>query len=105
MSTEQWQHGDVVLAADGELWRRAAEQGWTWAYVWSQEGSVEEDHPQRPLTLLVRDGLPARVCTRCGDGDLYPRRCSQCGGRWVDWACGPTHALITSELGLEGLST
>jgi hypothetical protein len=62
MSTEQWQHGDVVMAADGELWRRAAdrhaEQGWPWAYVWSQEGSVEEDYPPRPLTLLVRGGQP-----------------------------------------------
>lgn len=52
---------------------------------------------------LVRDGEPVvgnRVCTRCGDGDLYPRTCSQCGQRWGDRACGPTHALIAHELGL-----
>lgn len=44
-----------------------------------------------------------RTCTRCGDGDLYPRRCSQCGQRWADQACGPTHALITEELGIGDL--
>lgn len=102
MSTEQWQPGDVVLAANGVPLLRAHEVPWRFLVP---TGVVAEDQPGRPLTLLARDNQPARVCTRCGDGDLYPRRCSQCGGRWVDRACGPTHALITSELGLEGLST
>lgn len=44
-----------------------------------------------------------RCCTECGNGDLYPRRCSQCGRRWADMACGPTHALIAAELGLNDL--
>ena len=44
-----------------------------------------------------------RCCTQCGDGDLYPRRCSQCGQRWADMACGPTHAVITEELGIGDL--
>jgi hypothetical protein len=34
---------------------------------------------------------------------LYPRRCSPCGQRWADRACGPTHALITEELGIGDL--
>jgi hypothetical protein len=99
--TEQWQPGDVVLAADLRLWSRASPPGPPW---W-QVGSVcyvSEDVPVRPLTLLVRDSKPVtdRTCTRCGEGDLYPRRCSQCGQRWVDPACGLTHALIAHELGL-----
>lgn len=102
--TEQWQQGDVVLAADLRLWRRASPPDPPWLQV----GSicyVSEDVPVRPLTLLVRDCKPVttRTCTVCGDGDLYPRRCSQCGQRWVDRACGPTHALIAHELGVEGL--
>lgn len=44
-----------------------------------------------------------RCCTRCGEGDLYPRRCSQCGQRWADGACGPTHALIAEELSIGDL--
>lgn len=51
----------------------------------------------------ARGQIATRTCTRCGDGDLYPRRCSQCGQRWADRACGPTHALITEELGLGDL--
>jgi hypothetical protein len=67
----QWEPGDVVLAADGSLWCRAAEhdieQGWPWAYchgsaprggVAMPEGSVAEDYPVRPLRLLLRDGQP-----------------------------------------------
>lgn len=46
----------------------------------------------------ARTQIATHTCTRCGDGDLYPRRCSQCGQRWADLACGPTHALITEEL-------
>lgn len=51
-------------------------------------------------SMLAKSSDPDRVCTRCGDGDLYPRRCSQCGKRWIDLACGPTHALIANELGV-----
>lgn len=69
---EEWAAGDVVLAADGGLWVRAAahdiEQGWPWAYCHGYapqtgktpppEGAVPEDHPVRPLVLLLRDGHP-----------------------------------------------
>lgn len=54
------------------------------------------------LRVLVESALPwpERCCTQCGNGDLYPRRCSQCGQHWADRACGPTHALIAEELGI-----
>lgn len=62
----------MVLDRTGGLWVRAAEhhgeQGWPWAYCSGYaprsgktpppEGSVCEDYPARPLTLLVRDGQP-----------------------------------------------
>ncbi len=32
--------------------------------------------------------------------ELYPPRCSQCGKQWIDQACGPTHAIVANELGL-----
>jgi hypothetical protein len=59
-----WQTGDLVLAADGHLWVRAnpedAAKGWPWGHsaetVGATSGAVEEDYPQRPLSLLVRDG-------------------------------------------------
>ena len=53
-----------------------------------------------PLTEGDIDRCASRTCSRCGSTDLYPRRCSQCGQRWIDMACGPTHALIAAELGL-----
>lgn len=31
----------------------------------------------------------------------HPDRCSQCGQAWDAWACGPTHAVIAAELGVE----
>jgi len=31
---------------------------------------------------------------------LRPRRCSQCGQAWTEWACGPTHALLACDPGL-----
>jgi hypothetical protein len=69
---ERWEPGDVVLAGDGSLYTRAEQhdvaQGWPWAngaeYVPvagvcpAPEGAVEEDYPQRPLVLLVRNGRP-----------------------------------------------
>jgi hypothetical protein len=70
---ERWLPGDVVLAADRSLWCRAQEhdlaQGWPWAYcdgmapkdgIGCPSGSVNEDYPVRPLTLLVRNGRPVR---------------------------------------------
>lgn len=39
-----------------------------------------------------------------GDGpELYPARCSQCGQRWIDRACGPTHAVIAERFGVTDL--
>ncbi|MEV6350977.1 hypothetical protein [Actinoplanes sp. NPDC051851] len=69
---ERWQTGDIVLAADRQLWCRADEadaaEGWPWAYVHSYaprqhadhlpEGAVDEHTPARPLALLLRDGRP-----------------------------------------------
>lgn len=68
-SGEAWGPGDVVLDASGEIWTRAGEasarQGWPWSSgshgSTSQppEGGVAEyglHSPNRPLTLLVRDG-------------------------------------------------
>lgn len=59
-----WQTGDLVLAADGHLWIRAypedTAKGWPWGHstetIGASSGAVEENHPARPLTLLVRDG-------------------------------------------------
>ncbi|WP_157536194.1 hypothetical protein [Kitasatospora mediocidica] len=61
-----WQTGDLVLAADGHLWVRAypedVAKGWAWAHsteqVGASSGAVEEEYPERPLTLLVREGKP-----------------------------------------------
>lgn len=99
-TTERWEPGGVVLADDGAIWARPVPG--VWQYLGLGYHPQELPHPVRPLTLLVRNGqsMTSRVCTRCGDGDLYPRRCSQCGQRWIDRACGPTHALIASELGV-----
>lgn len=37
----------------------------------------------------------------CEGSAMPPKeRCTQCGGRFSDRACGPTHALIAGELGL-----
>lgn len=73
---ETWQAGDWVLDANGRVWVRADDEdtgkGWPWGYPqhtarWTHqghqyvvipEGSVEEDLPTRPLSLLLRDGYP-----------------------------------------------
>jgi histidine triad (HIT) family protein len=54
-------------------------------------------NPHDPHWCRVAEGLQREVDER------YPRRCSQCGQRWADRACGPTHALITEELGIGDL--
>ncbi|GAA0955744.1 hypothetical protein [Nonomuraea longicatena] len=64
----KWKPGDVVLDAEGNLFARSDDPRWVWGYpsntarthfgVTVPDGSVEEDDPVRPLTLLVRDGYP-----------------------------------------------
>jgi hypothetical protein len=69
-ATGEWQHGDVVLDARGQIFTRASShdvaQGWPWAsgadttfahgMPYAAEGGRSEDAPVRPLTLLVRNG-------------------------------------------------
>lgn len=67
MTEENWQPGDVVLSADGCIWHRPAIiAGFPWSvlYVADPDGPkhrpVTSEHvPERPLTLLVRNGRPA----------------------------------------------
>jgi hypothetical protein len=56
-----WQTGDLVLAADRRLYTRADPgckgfDRWPWGHEGSDDPSVEEEYPKRPLTLLVRGG-------------------------------------------------
>lgn len=69
-AAENWQHGDVVLAADGRIWARAhpddQAQGWPWTsgakvtvsqgQPYASAGGRSEGTPVRPLALLVRNG-------------------------------------------------
>lgn len=73
---DDWRPGDWVLDAAGAVWVRASaadtEAGRPWArppgtarrvrrddvVVTVPSGKVAEDRPVRPLTLLIRDGLP-----------------------------------------------
>jgi antitoxin (DNA-binding transcriptional repressor) of toxin-antitoxin stability system len=67
---ENWQPGDVVLAADAAIWTRATARsigcGWPWRLGARgpagviPDGRQAEDEPVRPLTLLVRDGKAVR---------------------------------------------
>lgn len=91
---ESWQEGDLVIALDGALWVRAYEEdevkGWPWGYPGETarsftggaagvSGSVPEDVPVRPLTLLVRNGRPyspvedqaLSAAQAVGSGGLY----------------------------------
>lgn len=61
--SERWQPGDVVLAADGQLWRRPTQEeidyGTQWSWVEFGYGTGchdDDDELVRPLILLVRDG-------------------------------------------------
>lgn len=72
-----WRPGDVVLDADGNLRVRSARPRWVWDYPDEgrtrshvPEGGLEEHDVPRPLTLLVRDGLP--VGGRVVDEPEYP---------------------------------
>ncbi|MGW4241224.1 hypothetical protein [Nocardia sp. NPDC004722] len=70
-----WRPGDLVVDAHGNLWSRASatdtSQGWPWGYPGEHigvpgdfavaEGSVDEATPVRPLTLLVREGVPVNT--------------------------------------------
>ncbi|MFB8290626.1 hypothetical protein [Kitasatospora purpeofusca] len=71
--------GDLVLDGEGGLYVRASaedeKRGWPWAYASDSgvpleseqpnEGTLGEDHPKRPLTLLVRGGRPVGGVTMC----------------------------------------
>lgn len=68
----EWKPGDIVFDAKGWIFTRASLEdvalGWPWAHgaecvrvECPPSGAVEEDYPARPLTLLVRDGLPVYV--------------------------------------------
>ncbi|WP_149037870.1 hypothetical protein [Kitasatospora sp. MBT63] len=71
--------GDLVLDGEGGLYVRASaedeERGWPWAYASDSgvpleseqpnEGTLGEDHPKRPLTLLVRSGRPVGGVPMC----------------------------------------
>lgn len=69
---EQWKPGDVVLAADGEIWKRTDGTGYRGLVVdppvpwlrFDDSYPKAEAVPVRPLVLLVRDGKPA-PCSRC----------------------------------------
>lgn len=106
VGAESWVAGDVVLAADGGLWVRAAAhdvaQGWPWAYCHGDapqtgrtpppEGAVEEGYPVRPLVLLIREGRPCPIrvpggccvgerwgdATQTGHGDLLMGHSDTC---------------------------
>jgi hypothetical protein len=66
-----WQPGDVILSADRNLYIRAREcdvaDGWPWrSGVYDApadgtgigEGGTADSEVHRPVTLLIRDGLP-----------------------------------------------
>jgi hypothetical protein len=65
-----WQPGDVVLDAAGNLRVRSKHPKWVWDYPGEgdthdsfggtavPEGGLEERDVPRPLTLLVRNGVP-----------------------------------------------
>lgn len=75
-----WRPGDLIFDARGRLFQRADEdqaaEGWPWGSAESRSGSVEEEYPQRPVTLLVRDGRPVggiEVDDRAIDGSVVVR--------------------------------
>lgn len=79
-----WRTGDLILDAAGGLFQRADEdqvaEGWPWGYAESSSGSVEEGHPRRPLTLLVRDGKPiggTEIDDRAIDGSVVRKQLGQ----------------------------
>src|SRR5918997_3219292 len=57
---ERWEPGDIVLAADGGLWRRTEQPGLPWQMISTVRYSrySSETVPVRPLMLLVRSGRP-----------------------------------------------
>jgi hypothetical protein len=56
----EWQPGDVVLDANGDVYRRLAIDASPWE---SWNSFLAESDPARPLTLLARDGkaVPPQV--------------------------------------------
>jgi len=65
--------GDWVIDANGNVYVRSDHEGWPWDYASDSgaryeyegqthtrvpSGAVEETYPQRPLTLIIRDGYP-----------------------------------------------
>lgn len=60
-----WQPGDTVMDQKGQMWTRVDPRDGAhhvrlrWAYVATPStGSVEEEWPTRPMTLIVRGGKP-----------------------------------------------
>ncbi|GAA0641145.1 hypothetical protein GCM10009548_01630 [Streptomyces malaysiensis subsp. malaysiensis] len=65
-----WLPGDVVLDAAGRIRIRSAHPKWVWDYpnegslrdargnLQPPGGALEDSDVPRPLTLLVRDGMP-----------------------------------------------
>jgi hypothetical protein len=57
---ERWETGDVVLAADGALWRReVGDFDWSLLITAGAHMRAIDSVPVRPLVLLVRADKPA----------------------------------------------
>lgn len=77
---EAWHPGDVILDAAGNLRVRSAHHRYVWGYpdegslrdargnLQAPDGGLEDHDVPRPLTLLVRDGVPVggRVIDEAG---------------------------------------
>ena len=77
-----WRPGDIVIDRNGDIFQRAggddAARGWPWhdgaeqalyrdGRTYIPDGAVDEHAPERPLTLLVRDGQPVTtIVNSCG---------------------------------------
>lgn len=75
---ENWQPGDIVADAEGQLWTRCSRYYWDQGWPWHEsadhlvaptregnlpggpEGAREEEAPVRPLTLVARNGKLVR---------------------------------------------
>ena len=61
-----------------------------------RNGAAREHHVYLPQ-MEQTAGRRTRVCE--GSGDEARTTCSQCGEPYAVRACGPTHALLASEIG------
>ena len=53
------------------------------------------------LNRLLELGVPVDALERIEDWLDEAMLCGQCGERLTTWACGPSHALLRQEAGLE----